>query len=323
VTGVSASAPGKVVLSGEYAVLDGAPAVCMAVDRRANVKVTGVDGDWHRVSGPGHSSVEGRFVADGATIDWLRGADEYAVVDAVWRTLRPAGKDRLSIELDTRSFVDQESGKKIGVGSSAALTVALVAALSKSTDVLGGAIRAHKMFQHGAGSGVDVATSVSGGLIEYRMQETAISRLRWPAGLAYRLIWTGVPVSTRLKLDRLAGIGHQSSSDALAAAAENMATAWQSASSVMRQYPTYIEALRRFSVDHDLGIFDAGHDRLVTEAAAMGLVYKPCGAGGGDVGILLGAGDEQLDEFVVGQVASRCRVLEFGLATDGVLLEHP
>jgi hypothetical protein len=30
-----------------------------------------------------------------------------------------------------------------------------------------------------------------------------------------------------------------------------------------------------------------------------------------------------LDEFVVGQVASRCRVLEFGLATDGVLLEHP
>ena len=321
-TAVSASAPGKVVLSGEYAVLDGAPAVCMAVDRRASAKVTGIDSDWHRVSASGYSSVEGQFVADGATIEWLQGADEYAVVDAVWRILQRAGKDRLSIELDTRSFVDQESGKKIGLGSSAALTVALVAALSKSSDVLGGAIHAHKIFQSGAGSGVDVATSVSGGLIEYRMSETTISRLRWPAGLAYRLVWTGVPASTRLKLDRLAAIGHRSSRNALASAAESMATAWQSASTVMQLYPTYIEALRQFSVDHDLGIFDAGHDRLVTEAAAMGLVYKPCGAGGGDVGILLGASDEQLDEFVVGRVASRCHVLECGLATDGVLLEQ-
>lgn len=321
-TAVSASAPGKVVLSGEYAVLDGAPAISMAVDRRANVIVTGIDDGWHRVSAPGHSSVEGRFVADGHTIDWLRGAANYAVVDAVWRTLGPGGKDHLSIELDTQSFFDRDSGKKIGVGSSAALTVALVAALSRSRDVLGGALRAHKILQRGVGSGVDVATSVSGGLIEYRMKESTISALRWPAGLAYRLVWTGVPASTRSKLARFAGIGHRSSRDALVRAAESMASAWQSASTVMQQYPTYIEALRQFSVDHGLGIFDAGHDRLVSEAAAMGLVYKPCGAGGGDVGILLGVSDEQLDEFVADRVASRCQILEFGLATDGVLLEQ-
>jgi phosphomevalonate kinase len=30
---ITASAPGKLVLSGEYAVLDGAPAICVAVDR--------------------------------------------------------------------------------------------------------------------------------------------------------------------------------------------------------------------------------------------------------------------------------------------------
>ncbi|MDH3305214.1 MAG: hypothetical protein OEM92_08415, partial [Gammaproteobacteria bacterium] len=60
-----ASAPGKLVLCGEYAVLDGAPAVCMAVDRRATVTVTDADGRWHRVSAPGYASTEGRFRADG------------------------------------------------------------------------------------------------------------------------------------------------------------------------------------------------------------------------------------------------------------------
>ena len=36
---IRASAPGKIVLSGEYAVLDGAPAICAAVDRRAAVTI--------------------------------------------------------------------------------------------------------------------------------------------------------------------------------------------------------------------------------------------------------------------------------------------
>ena len=58
-TTVVASAPGKAVLCGEYAVLDGAPAVCMALDRRARVTVTPFEGDWNRVSAPGYSAVEG------------------------------------------------------------------------------------------------------------------------------------------------------------------------------------------------------------------------------------------------------------------------
>ncbi len=44
-TTVTASAPGKVILSGEYAVLDGAPAISMAVNRRAVVTLTTVGDD--------------------------------------------------------------------------------------------------------------------------------------------------------------------------------------------------------------------------------------------------------------------------------------
>lgn len=321
-TAVVVSAPGKVVLCGEYAVLDGAPAVCMAVDRRAKVKITDVDGDWHRVSAPGYSPLEGRFVADGTGLDWLQGENEFRLVDAVWRTVGQHERSSLSIELDTRAFVDEASGEKIGIGSSAALTVALVAALSPSSDVLRDAMQAHRLFQHGAGSGVDIAAGVSGGLIEYRMPEAEVTTLRWPAGLAYRLIWTGVPVSTRAKLDRLAETGRRMSGATLAKAAERMSRAWRSAAAVLEQYPAYIESLRQFSVDHDLGIFDAGHDQLVSEAAAAGLVYKPCGAGGGDVGILLGASDEQLDDFMAARGATGGHVLVCELDPDGILLEQ-
>ena len=317
-TGVVCSAPGKVVLSGEYAVLGGAPAVSMAVDCRAKVRVGYLDAGWNRVIAPGYTSVEGRFVSEGASLEWLQGEDEFRLVDAAWRTLRPIDKGGLSIELDTRAFFDVASGKKFGLGSSAALTVALVAALTRSNDVLDSATRVHRLFQHGAGSGVDIATGVSGGLIEYHMKDASILPLHWPDGLVYRLIWTGVPASTGIKLDRLKGASHRRSRDVLAKAATSMAAAWRSASGIISRFPAYIEALRQFSEEYDLGIFDAGHDKLATEAAAAGLVYKPCGAGGGDVGILLGKSNEQLDEFVIGMDAFGSRPLDCELDINGV-----
>jgi len=317
-TGVVASAPGKVVLCGEYAVLCGAPAVCMAVDCRANVKVEHVDGGWNQVTAPGYSSVVGRFVSEGTSLEWLQGDDEFRLVDAAWRTLRQFDKGGLSIELDTRAFFDVASGKKIGLGSSAALTVALIAALTQSNDVLESATRVHRMFQHGAGSGVDIAAGISGGLIEYRMEGASILPLRWPDGLVFRLIWTGTPASTGIRLEHLKGAGHRLSRDALAKAATSMAAAWRSASGIISQFPAYIEALRQFSDDYDLGIFDAGHDKLATEAAAAGLVYKPCGAGGGDVGILLGKSSEHLDDFLTGMDLLGCQRLDCELEMNGV-----
>ena len=38
-TSIVATAPGKVVLSGEYAVLDCAPAICMAINYRARATI--------------------------------------------------------------------------------------------------------------------------------------------------------------------------------------------------------------------------------------------------------------------------------------------
>lgn len=320
-TGVVASAPGKVVLSGEYAVLDGAPAVCMAVDCRAKVSVRYVDATCSRVSAPGYSAVQGRFLSEGASIKWLQGENEFKLVDVALRTVGQSEEGPMSIELDTRAFYDATSGQKIGLGSSAALTVALVAALTESKDVLDSARCVHQLFQEGSGSGVDIAAGVTGGLIEYRVKGTEVLALRWPDELAYRLIWTGVPASTKSKLGQLQGTSRRQSRKALARAATSMAAAWRSAGAVLSELQAYTEVLRQFSDEHDLGIFDAGHDRLVAEANSAGLVYKPCGAGGGDVGILLGTSNEQLDEFVMGIDAPGCRPLSCALDVRGVELE--
>lgn len=321
-TGITASAPGKVVLSGEYAVLYGAPAVCMAVDRRAIVRVAHVDATWNSIVAPGYSSVEGRFLADGPTPVWLQGEDEFTLVDAAWRVLKPRDVMGVLIELHTATFFDDTCDAKVGLGSSAALTVALTAALTQSGDVLDKAMQVHRLFQSGAGSGVDVAASVQGGLFEYRMRGATTAALRWPEGLVYRLVWTGAPANTPEKLVRLTEAGHRRSRDALVDAAASTALAWRTASEVLGQLPGYIEALRDFSEDYDLGIFDAGHDKLLAAATAAGLVYKPCGAGGGDVGILLGTNSEQLDEFLARKPVPGCHVLESKLEIQGVSWER-
>jgi len=275
---VVASAPGKIVLSGEYAVLDGEPAISMAVDRRAVVTLEDTPDGECKLSTPGFT-----------------GDDGYRIVDAVCGSSRPAR----NIVLDTRAFADD--GSKIGLGSSAALTVALVAGLSESEAVLSEALLAHRAFQGGAGSGVDVATAVRGGLIEFEMRSGAVTSLSWPAGLCMRVIWTGVPASTEAKLEKLAAQVARPSRSELLLAAARMAEAWRSgdADRIMADYIPYIGILRQFSVDHELDIFDAGHDQL-TDAVMLGdLVYKPAGAGGGDIGILFGQDEAELDAFIV------------------------
>ncbi len=298
---VVASAPGKIVLSGEYAVLDGEPAICLAVDRRAVVTVSRSPDDQCHVTTPGFS-----------------GDDRFGIIDAVCGGSRPAK----NIRMDTRAF--SEEGNKTGIGSSAALTVALVAGLNETEEVFDEALLAHRTLQGGAGSGVDIAAAVHGGLIEYEMRQQAVRSLVWPEGLGMRVLWTGVPASTEAKLEKLAGQATRPSRSALLLAAPRMAEAWRSgdADRIMTDYLPYIGVLRQFSVDHDLGIFDAGHDQLTDAAMLSNLVYKPAGAGGGDIGVLFGRNEAELDAFVDRHNDQIHSVLPCALDPDGVRVER-
>lgn len=320
---ISASAPGKVVLSGEYAVLNGAPAVCMAVNRRARVTIAESPGDFHVVTAPGYVDVPSQFLVRDGVFGWVDSGADFELLEQVWRA---SGIDRtggLELTLDTSEFLDPVSGCKTGIGSSAALAVALAYALEAVEDGSGNPVEAahegHLAFQGGLGSGVDIATSDVGGLVEYGMRDRRVTDLQVPAGLVFRLFWSGTPASTGKKLEKLSSHGLQPSRDALVYSARRMAEAWRSgpAPRVLDTYREYISVLQAFSEDHGLGIFDGGHSELVAVAEAAGHVYKPCGAGGGDIGILLTDDAGAADAFIAESLPDRFTVLDLHLDPRG------
>ena len=281
----AASAPGKLVLSGEYTVLDGAPALVMAIDRRAVARL-----------------------ADGYTAP---GADPGGLLGAVLRVTGPA-EDSRAVVLDTDAFHHCHRGGrsvKLGLGSSAALAAALCRLLlppdTTERAVLEAAIAAHRNFQAGRGSGVDVAASVVGGLLCYRMQDAAVEPRRWPHALGRSVWWSGVPARTADRLAAWSRAGASAERSALGCAADELAAAWgqADAEATFAALASYSTALSAFDRRHELGIFAAGHGELAAEGEACGVVYKPCGAGGGDVGMAVSVDARALERFAAAATA--------------------
>lgn len=309
---IRTSAPGKVVVSGEYAVLEGAPAIVMAVDRRARVSVSPADGDWHRVSAPGLQARQVDF-SIGSTGEVIRRdagtmpnpAVDLSLIGRVLSSIGGRPPAPLHFELDTRPFFHEAKKLKLGFGSSAALTVALTAALlhdgERSREISDTALAAHRAWQGGHGSGVDVAAAVHGGILAYRATPgAAVEALRWPEGLRYALLWSGQPASTRSRIEAYRrSVRRHGAATRLAQAAEELLHTWRQgdAGASLDALSRYVPVLGAFDVDRGLGIFDAGHRELGRIAGGR-VVYKPCGAGGGDIGIALALKEDDVDGFV-------------------------
>lgn len=329
-----ASAPGKIVLCGEYAVLYGAPAICMAINKRARAAVSIADTDFQTVRTSGYIDGEWRFLArEEGVFEWISTEPPEGSLNLlreVWTTMGIDGN--FDISLDSVEFLDPVSRSKLGLGSSAALTVALATAFSNVTNIASvaatAAAEAHWRFQHGRGSGVDVAASLAGGIIEYRMQDSGAWRpIQWPAGLQYAVLWSGRPARTSemlRKLDegRLRGRSELSTAS-LCDASESAAKCWSAGDTaeLLRALHYYVDALMQFDVDHDLGIFDAGHRELTEAAAKCELVYKPCGAGGGDTGIIFADDSGAIADFTSVALGVGFELLGVSLEAQGVILE--
>lgn len=320
------TAPGKAVITGEYAVLRGAPAVVMAVNRRVVVR-TSSTAAHSRVTTPGFADGSWHFDASTGTVDWLDGSGP-DIVEAVFAALPRLPFGALDISIDTRSFRDEKTAAKLGLGSSAAATTALVAALVErgcaSAELFQLASAAHKNLQGGAGSGLDIAASCAGGLIRFTRDDGVQDRLEWPAALYYRYFFSGASASTPAAISRAASIADTDVAlQDLLASADAAATGIETgnAASTLSAIEAYADALRSFDSTHRIGIYAAGHDEMLQHAGNTGVVYKPCGAGGGDIGIAVDTDADGLDAFTALAIDAGFVPLDLRMDNSGVTVE--
>lgn len=165
----SASAPGKLMLMGEHAVLHGRQALVCAVNRRLLVRIQPRD--------------DRQIVIDSALGRCCVGLDDFAPAPPFEFVLAALARRRRELPGGCTIAVEADFGETLGLGSSSAVTVAATAALhawlgqpfdldSIFTDSLA-AVRAVQ----GRGSGADVAASVHGGLVLYRAEPLEVRKL--------------------------------------------------------------------------------------------------------------------------------------------------
>lgn len=200
-------APGKMFWLGEYAVLDGAPAIVAAVNRFVHVQAQSVE---PRENSPAKESdaiaqLDFSFGARNATARLVAKGEltpasqtpEFALVRAVLAraaSLRADGR-ALRIIADSSAL---SGDTKLGLGSSGAVASALVAAVcggaTGKSELERLAMEAHADFQHGVGSGADVLASLHGGLSVVRngQRERIVN-----AHPEFVTIWTGNSADSR------------------------------------------------------------------------------------------------------------------------------
>lgn len=290
---IAVSAPGKAFLIGEYAVLEGAPAIVTALDVRA--------------------------VAHAATAD--RPAQDTAVVRcaharaAAFLEARGATVGAMPV-VDTGGFT--MGHRKLGLGSSAAVTAAVVgyhlaaAGLEPTdahvrADALALAHAAHAEAQGGGGSGADVATAVMGGMI--RFVDGAPSQLAAPSWLALGFVDAGAPAVT------------SSFVAAVKAAGASAPQRYREAMAILRDGATLfadgLAQARRGDGERDLQAAVALHVRglralqelahvpiltpeieaILGLCSAAGVAAKPSGAGGGDLVVLVASERAAIDRL--------------------------
>jgi len=348
---IEVSAPGKLVLFGEYAVLFGAPSVVAAIDRRANVTLRSFAGNGWEVSAPGLVPQPARLeVGPGNTVLWhdeKLGRGAFGLIDKLLQKIGECGSidlrelPPLSATLDTREFFESAGDRdsKLGLGSSAALTVTFASALefwaggptATGMEQVQELVDLHRGVQGGAGSGIDVAASLIGGVIRYQLADDgSVAQavpLVLPEDLRLVFVWTGRAASTGDFLGRLQARREEVPQEVNPALDELGAVslvgigalADDDAEGFLDAVDTFWQALEQLGMMIGMPILSDEHHALRRNAVDCGVHYKPSGAGGGDFGIGFTTDEDAAAEFRGRAEANGFRVLGLGLDQRGLL----
>jgi phosphomevalonate kinase len=277
---IAVTAPGKAILCGEYAVLHGAPAIAVAVNRR----------------------VRATFVRQGA------GNKTAFVAEAVARASRVLDRRFHDVIVDSSAL--HEGDHKLGLGSSAAATAATVGLLFAELDrsLQGEAPRifeiadsAHSHAQGTRGSGIDVAVSVYGGTIRFQKKngESQIQVAQLPKALRLTFVYTGKPASTPELLAKVKQFAeaqpaaHDAAIARLSAQALGFAQAVAAGDTkaLVEAASAYGEAMAHLGRSSGAEIVTQAHATIAALARRHGGAAKPSGAGGGDLAVCFTLGE--------------------------------
>jgi phosphomevalonate kinase len=329
---VIATAPGKVMLAGEYAVLDGGRAIVACVDRRAIATV-----DLDALPEGGSDAPARREPSP-----FLRAARE--VVAAAYGADAARGFDALTV--DTSALHDGD--RKLGLGSSAAATVAAIAAVAAASprldaaeranltiDVGFHALRAHELAQGArgvAGSGADVIATASGGVIDFRRGAPAhtwtSSTLALPANLQLVFAWTAQPADTVALVAAVNAARARTPASveralrSIADAADALAAA-RTADAAIAAIAAGGGAMRALAAATGVPLVPPAVTALAAALHLLGAAAKTTGAGGGDIVLVAAPAHverNQLDAAIV--QAGLCR-LSLALDPTGVDIRRP
>ncbi len=338
-TRLLAEAPGKLFLLGEYGVLARGWCVVGAVDRRVSAT---------------HDARGMQYTIDEQPQDEAAGLALPRAALAQYPGLRSSVLARLSTSVSAL----QERGFKLGLGSSAASSVALTALLAQLADddttqsgVFTRAFAAHRVLQRGRGSGADVAASAFGGWLAYRLlapqppfevieasrdfeevQSLGVAEvipLMWPDELRWEAVWTGAPARSTELIGRVEEARAHDPQAIAAILAQLSSLAETGITSMRFNDPEALLASLRHS---DLALERLGqlsgapiitpkHESLRAIAAPLGIVAKPSGAGGGDLSLLVGPQDADWSALFA-KLPDDCVSIPMGLDTAGVQLRR-
>lgn len=187
-----ASAPGSLIIMGEYAVLYGYPALVAAIDKRITVRVSPrSDRDIYINSQLGSMIIS----IDQLLLDSFVSSEPFSYV-LTTLALTYAAPTAFGLDI----AIDSEFSSQQGLGSSAAVVVALLAALYPVDPIDPMALyrQALRVIQRvqGAGSGADIAASIFGGVIEYRQTPPMIRRIESLLQLPLVIVFSGSKTTT-------------------------------------------------------------------------------------------------------------------------------
>lgn len=310
---VAASAPGKMMVCGEYAVLNGAPAVVAAVQTRATVRWVTEETE--------HTATEKRY------------PEAFAA--------RQLAEAALGIEVPGHLEVDvrklRRGATKLGVGSSAAAAAAAARAVYAwvEHDDADGVMRAaqdgHRKVAP-QGSNADVAASVLGGYVAFRRPggvkdprfEAATTTL--PKGLTLRIAWTGQAASTRELVALVNALREASPAvydDAMGRldrlSEEFVAALGSSAEAAVEAAAAYHAAMAKLGDAAGAPIVEERLKKVAALAEQAGGAAKPSGAGGGDVALGFFASVDAAERFSVLCGKAGVEVLELPLGGPGAV----